>query len=83
MLGCSLLHRLEWDQNKCPIYGIAGCLLLRGFEYIEVYGNTIRTFSIVRYIIAGVRHWGVSIKRGSNVFNNFIICTCTHMYNVM
>ena len=39
------------DQNKCPLYGIAGCPLLRGFECIEVYGNTIRTFSY----IAGVR----------------------------
>ena len=42
------------DQNKCPLYGIAGCLLLRGFEYIEVYGSTIWTFRIVHYI-AGVR----------------------------
>ena len=24
---------------KCPLYGIAGCPLLRGFEYIEVYGR--------------------------------------------
>ena len=46
-----------WDQNKCPLYGIAGYPLLRGFEYIEVYGNTIRTFKIVRYI-AGVRYAG-------------------------
>ena len=42
------------DQSKCLLYGIVGCLLLRGFEYIEVYGNTIWTFRIVRYI-AGVR----------------------------
>ena len=52
--GSSLLRRLERDQNKCPLYEIAGCPLLRGFECIEVYGNTIRTFRIVRYI-AGVR----------------------------
>ena len=42
-----------WDQNKCLLYGIVGCPLLRGFEYIEVYGNTIQTFRIVRDI-AGV-----------------------------
>ena len=34
MRGCSLLHRLERDQNKCPLYGIAGCLLLRGLNII-------------------------------------------------
>ena len=66
MRGCSLLRRLERDQNKCPLYGIAGCPLLRGFEYIEVYGSTIRTFRIVRYI-AGVRRWGVSVKQDSTV----------------
>ena len=36
MRGCSLLRRLKWDQSKCPLYGIAGCLLLRGFVYIEM-----------------------------------------------
>ena len=46
MRGYSLLRRLERDQNKCPLYRIAGCPLLRGFEYIEVYGNTIRTFRL-------------------------------------
>ena len=46
MQGCSLLHRLEWDQNKCPLCRTAGCPLLRGFEYTEVYGNIIRTFRI-------------------------------------
>ena len=61
--GCDLTVRYarlftiaqaEPDQNKCPLYGIVGCPQLRGFECIEVYGNTIRTFRIVRYI-AGVR----------------------------
>ena len=67
MQGCLLLRRLERDQNKCLLYGIAGCLLLRGFEHgIEVYGNTIRIFRIVRYI-AGVCRWGVSLKRGFTV----------------
>ena len=96
MRGCSLLCRLERDQNKCLLYGIAGCPLLRGFEYrksgnflqklactinanavrdrsyenflhenlsyesfftrkfpdlqyIEIYGNTIRTLRIICY----------------------------------
>ena len=31
-------------------YKIAGCPLLRGFECIEVYGGTVRTFRNVRYI---------------------------------
>ena len=58
--GCSLLRRLEQDQSKCLIYGIAGYRLLGGGGggglniHIEVYGNTIRTFRIVCYI-AGVR----------------------------
>ena len=47
---CSLLRRLKWDQSKCPVYGIAGCPLLRGFEYIEVYGNTIRIFRIIPWL---------------------------------
>ena len=33
---CSLLRRLERDQNKCLLYGIAGCPLLRGFEYTKL-----------------------------------------------
>ena len=37
--GHSLLHRLKWNQSKCPLYRIVGCRLLRGFE---VYGDTIR-----------------------------------------
>ena len=47
MQGYSLLRRLKRDQSKCPLYGIEGCPLLRGFEYTEVYGNTIRTFRII------------------------------------
>ena len=66
MRGYSLLYRLKRDQSKCPLYGIVRCPLLRGFEYIDVYGNIIRTFRIVCYI-AGVRRWGVSVKQGSTV----------------
>ena len=43
------------DQGKCPLYGKAGCPLLRGFECIEVYGDTIQILRTVRYI-ADVRH---------------------------
>ena len=34
MWGCSLLHRFERDQSKCPLYGIAGCPLLRGLNIL-------------------------------------------------
>ena len=45
-------YNWDWDCEKCPLYGVAGCPLFRGF--IEVYGETIGTFRIVRYIV-GVR----------------------------
>ena len=35
MRGCSLLRRLEWDQNKCPLYRIAECPLLRGLNILK------------------------------------------------
>ena len=35
MQGYSLLHRLKWDQSKCPLYGIAGCPLLRGLNILK------------------------------------------------
>ena len=66
MWGRLLLRRLKWDRNQCLFYVIAGCPLLRGFECIEVYGDTVRIFRNVCYI-ASVRYWGVSIKWGSTV----------------
>jgi len=39
----------------------------RGCLSIEVNGRTVGTFGIVRYIV-GVRFWGLSIKRGSTVY---------------
>ena len=42
------------------------CLLLSGVECFE---DTIQTFRIVGYI-AGVRSWGVSVKRGSIVYHS-------------
>ena len=57
MRGRLLLCRLKWDQNECPLYRIAGCPLLRGFECIEVYGDMIRTFRNVHYN-ASVRSCG-------------------------
>ena len=62
--GRSLSRKLKRDKSKCPLYRIAGRPLLRGLECIEVYGDTIRTFRIVRYI-AGVRRCGVSVKLAS------------------
>ena len=41
----------------------SGVSAVEGVEYIEVYGNTIRTFRIVHLAIAGVRRYGVSVKR--------------------
>ena len=35
MRGCSLLHRLERDQSKCLLYGIAECPLLRGLNILK------------------------------------------------
>ena len=50
------LFTIKQDQGKCLLYGVTGCLLLRGFESIEVYGDTIQIFRIVTVIyIAGVR----------------------------
>ena len=48
-----------------------GCPLFRGSLSIEVNGRpkTVRTFTIVRYIM-GVLFSGVSVKRGSTVFFN-------------
>ena len=58
-----------------------GCPLLRGFEYIEVCGNTIRTFRIVRYI-AGVCRWGVSVMQGSTVLSVMALSRCfAYMHN--
>ena len=33
------------------VYGVVGCMLFRGFQCIEVYGEVIGTFKIVRYIV--------------------------------
>ena len=35
MPGCSQLRRLERDQNKYPLYRIAGCPLLRGLNVLK------------------------------------------------
>ena len=45
---------LNWDCEKCPLYGVAGCPLFKGCLSIEVNGRTVWTFRIVRYIV-GVR----------------------------
>ena len=65
------LFAYNWDRENCPLYGVAGCLLLRACLSIEVNGKTVGTFRIVRYIV-GVRCWGVSVKRGSTVY----ACAC-------
>ena len=49
-----VLLTYNWDRKKCPLYGVAGCLLFRGYLSIEVNGRTVGTFRIVHYIV-GVR----------------------------
>ena len=63
----SILLAYNWDRERCPLYGAAGCPLFRGCLSIEVNGRAVGTFRIVRYIV-GVRYSGVSVKRGSTVF---------------
>ena len=84
MRGRLLMRRLKLDQNECPLYGIAGCPLLRGFECIEVYGDTIRTFRNVRYNTSVCR-WGVSIKRGSTVgyIQKYSSCITVYIQTVL
>ena len=53
MRGHFLLRRLKWDRNQCPLYGIAGCPLLRDFECIEVYRDTVRKFRNVASVSVG------------------------------
>ena len=30
-LGCYVLFVYNWECEKCPLYGVAGCPLFRGF----------------------------------------------------
>ena len=64
--GVWLTHSLSTYPYMEPTSSFNFIQLFFILVYIEVYGNTIRTFRIVHYI-AGVRHWGVSVKRGSTV----------------
>ena len=57
----------NWDREKCPLYGVAGCPIFRGYLSIEVNGRTVGTFKIVHYIM-GVCYSGVSVKWGFTVF---------------
>ena len=46
-----VLFAYIWDRESCPLYGVAGCPLFRGYLSIEVNGRTVGTFGIVRYIV--------------------------------
>ena len=59
--GYSLCVQARWDGERCPFYGVAGCPLFRGFQCIEVYVYTIRTFMSVRYNV-GVRVEGYPLS---------------------
>ena len=48
------LFAYSWQRENCLLYGVAGCLLFRGFLSIKVNGGTVGTFGIVRYVV-GVR----------------------------
>ena len=66
-MGSDTIGAKQSGHYKCPLYyEVAGCPLLRGLECIEVYGDTIWIFRIVRYI-TGVRSSGVSVKNISGV----------------
>ena len=67
----------NWDRKNCPLYGVAGCPLLRGCLNIEVNGRAVGTFRIVCYIV-GVRYSGVSVKRGSTVYRGSTVHNLEH-----
>ena len=54
MQGCSLLRRLERDQSKCPLYGIAGCLLLRGLNILKSDSMEIQSGHLELSVISQV-----------------------------
>ena len=48
------------DQSLCPLCGIVGCLLLRDFEYIKAYGDTIQTYgNVLKSMEIQSRHAGM------------------------
>ena len=53
------------------LFGIAGCPLLRGFEYIEIYGDTVRTFRNVHYIVSAIE--GCLFHCNTIIFTNLYI----------
>ena len=71
--GRRVLLEYNWDHEKCPLYGVAGCPLFRGCLSIEVNGKIVGTFRIVRYIMS-VRFSGVSVKWGSTVYREDMVC---------
>ena len=75
--GCRVLLAYNWDRKNCPLYGVVGCLLFRGYLSIEVNGRAIGTFRYVRYIV-GVRYSGVSVKWGSTVCRKLGECCVVH-----
>ena len=58
-----------WGQAKCPLYGVAGCPLLRGLECIDVYGDMIWTYPLYRRCL----QLRVSVKRGSTVVHRYAL----------
>ena len=46
--GRYVLFVYVWEYKKCPLYGVAGCPLFREFSRIEVDGEMVKTFRIVK-----------------------------------
>ena len=44
--GRYVLFVYNWEPERCPLYGVAGCPLFRGCLSIEVCGEIIGTFRI-------------------------------------
>jgi len=47
----------QLGMDYCPIYGVAGCPLLRGFRCFEKRSG-LSEFSVIYIYILGVRRWG-------------------------
>ena len=70
----------NWEHKNCPLYGVEGCLLLRGwFLSIEVNGRTVRTFRVIHYIM-DVHCRRASIKQGFTVTWMQFLCFFIHFF---
>ena len=59
---------VERGCDWCPLYGVVGCLYVRGCNSIEFNDRSVGTVAAVCYIV-DVHNSGVSVKRGLAVYN--------------